>query len=169
MLHSMKTSRGNVWDSCNHPEEWENCVVRVIHDQNCGFKARFQKDTCTPKFTEALFTKAKTWKQPLSRRWIRKMLCIIYNGMSLGHRKEWNNAIWGNMEGPGDYQVNQTEKDKIPYDITHTRSLKYDTNECLCETERDSQDTKINSWLPKRRGTKGWECLHRKGKQGLSA
>ena len=107
------------------PEEWENCMVGAIHDQDCGFKTRFQKDTCTPKFTEALFTTAKTWKQPLSRRWIQKMLCIIYNGTRLSHRK-WNGAICSSMEGPGDDRVNQTAEDKRPYDITHMRTLKYD-------------------------------------------
>ena len=35
-----------------------------------------QKDTCTPVFTAALFTIAKTWKQPkcpLTEEWIKKM------------------------------------------------------------------------------------------------
>ena len=27
-------------------------------------KSKIQKDTCNPIFTEALFTTAKTWKQP---------------------------------------------------------------------------------------------------------
>ena len=35
-----------------------------------------QKDTCTPMFTAALFTIAKTWKQsrcPSTEEWIKKM------------------------------------------------------------------------------------------------
>ena len=35
-----------------------------------------QKDTCTPVFTAAIFTTAKTWKQPtctLTEGWIKKM------------------------------------------------------------------------------------------------
>ena len=38
-----------------------------------------QKDACTPVFTAALFTTAKTWKQPkcpLTEEWIKKMWCI---------------------------------------------------------------------------------------------
>ena len=34
-----------------------------------------QKDTCTPMFTAALFTMAKTWKQPkcpLTEEWIKR-------------------------------------------------------------------------------------------------
>ena len=39
-------------------------------------KTLIQKDTCTPMFTEALFTIAKAWKQrkcPLTDNWIKKM------------------------------------------------------------------------------------------------
>ena len=35
----------------------------------------YQKDTCTPMFTAALFTIPKTWKQPkytLTEKWIKK-------------------------------------------------------------------------------------------------
>ena len=38
-----------------------------------------RKDTCTPMFTAALFTTAKTWKQPkcpLREEWIKKMWYI---------------------------------------------------------------------------------------------
>ena len=39
-------------------------------------KTIIQKDTCTPKFTAALFTIARTWKQPrcpLTDEWVKKM------------------------------------------------------------------------------------------------
>ena len=39
-------------------------------------KTTIQKDTCTPLFFAALFTIAKTWKQPkrpLTDEWIKKM------------------------------------------------------------------------------------------------
>ena len=42
-------------------------------------KTLFQKDTCTPMFTAALFTIAKTWKQPKcpsTDKWIKKMWYI---------------------------------------------------------------------------------------------
>ena len=68
----------------------------------------------------------------------------IYNGLLLNHRKERNNAICSNMDGPRDYldylsKVSQTEKDKIPYDITYMWNLKYDINELIYKTEIDSQ------------------------------
>ena len=41
-------------------------------------KTLIQKNTCTPVFIEALFTIAKTWKQPKCSRvkWTKKMWCV---------------------------------------------------------------------------------------------
>ena len=55
-------------------------------------KPIIQKDTCTPMFIAALFTVAKTWKQPSWKRpstdeWIEKMW-YIYSGILLRHKKE---------------------------------------------------------------------------------
>ena len=52
-------------------------------------KTLIQKDTCTPVFTAALFTIARTWKQPRgpsSEEWIKKI--CVYNGIVLSHKKE---------------------------------------------------------------------------------
>ena len=42
------------------------------------------------------------------------MYIYIYNGILLSHKKEWNNAICSNMDGPKDYHTkwSKTEKDK---------------------------------------------------------
>ena len=45
----------------------------------CPEKTTIQKDTGTPMFTAALFTTAKTWKQPKcpsTEKWIKKMWSI---------------------------------------------------------------------------------------------
>ena len=42
-------------------------------------------------FIAALFTTAKTWKQPKSPSadgWIKKMWLYIYNGILLSHKKD---------------------------------------------------------------------------------
>ena len=42
-------------------------------------ETRFERDTCTPMFIAALFTIARTWKQPRSPsadEWIRKLWYI---------------------------------------------------------------------------------------------
>ena len=48
-----------------------------------------EKDTCIPMFIAALFTIARTWKQPRCPpvdEWIK--MCFIYNGLLLSHKKE---------------------------------------------------------------------------------
>ena len=48
-------------------------------------------------------------------------------------------ATWMDLEIIILREVSQTEKDKIPYDITYMWNLKYDTNELIYKTETDSQ------------------------------
>ena len=64
------------------------------------------------------------------------------NGILCSHKKEWNNAICSNMDGPRDYHTKWSKSARerqIPYDITYMWNLKYDTNEHIYETETDSQ------------------------------
>ena len=77
-------------------------------------------------------------------RWMHKEDVVhIYDGILLGHKKEWNNVICSNMDGPRDYHTKWSKSDRerqIPYDITYmwNLSIKYDTNELTYETEIDS-------------------------------
>ena len=100
-------------------------------------KALIWKDTCTPMFTAALFTIVKVQKQPKcpsTDEWIEKMwyiyiyayICMwdiyishtyihTHKGIILSHKKEWNFAIWSNMDGTGGHYAkwnNHVEKDK---------------------------------------------------------
>ena len=59
-----------------------------------------EKITCTPVLTAALFTRAKTWKQPKCPSTNEKDVVHTYNGVLLS--PEWNNAICSNMDGPRD-------------------------------------------------------------------
>ena len=55
-------------------------------------------DTCTHMFTVALFTIAKTWKQPKNvHQKMNGLRCDI-----LSHKKEQTNAICSNMDGTRD-------------------------------------------------------------------
>ena len=66
----------------------------------------------------------------------------IYNGILLSYKKEWNNAICSNMDGPRDYHTKWGKSDRerqIPYDITCMWNVKYGTNDLIYETETDSQ------------------------------
>ena len=65
----------------------------------------------------------------------------IYNGKLLSHRKEKNNAIANNMDGPRDDQTKQSKSEgekQMPYDITYTWNLKCDVNPHNYETKADS-------------------------------
>ena len=53
-------------------------------------ETKIERDTCIPLFTEALFTKARTRKQPRyppTDEWIKK-LWYIHNRILLSHKKE---------------------------------------------------------------------------------
>ena len=57
-------------------------------------------------------------------------------------KKEWNNAICRNVDGPRDDHTKWSKSDRerqIPYDIIYMWNLKYDTNEPIYEKETDSQ------------------------------
>ena len=63
-----------------------------------------QKDTCTPMFTAALFTIARSWKQPKcpsTDEWIRKMWCMYtMEYYSVTKRNETGSFVemWMNLE-----------------------------------------------------------------------
>ena len=67
----------------------------------------------------------------------------IYNGILLSHKKEQNNAICSNMDGPRDCHTEWLKSDReeeISYDILYMWDLKRnDTNELTHKTERDLQ------------------------------
>ena len=78
-------------------------------------KTLIRKDLFTPVFTAALFTTAKTWKQPRCPsidEWIKKI--YIYSKILLSHKK---NEIflfattWMDLEGIMLSEISQTEKD----------------------------------------------------------
>ena len=111
-------------------------------------KTIIQNDTCTPMFVAALFTIAKTWKQPKCPsidEWTKKMWYI--------YTMEYYSAIKKNKIIPFVAtrmdleiiilsEVSQKEKDKyhmISYDTTYMWNLKNDTNELIYITETDTQ------------------------------
>ena len=78
-------------------------------------KTTFQKDTCIPMFIAALFTMAKTWKQPkcpLTEEWIKKMWYIYtmeyYSAIKKNEIMPFA-ATWMDVDI---ITLSQTEKDK---------------------------------------------------------
>ena len=80
-------------------------------------KTFIEKDTCTPVFRAALFTKAKTWKQPKcppTDEWIKNMWYIYtmeYYSAIKGKLMPFS-AAWMEIETLILSEVNQNEKDK---------------------------------------------------------
>ena len=55
-------------------------------------------------------------------------MVYIYNGILLGHKKEWNNAICSNMDGTKDDHTKWSKSERgrqIPYNIIYMQNLKY--------------------------------------------
>ena len=68
-------------------------------------KTIIQKDTYTPKFIEALFTVARTWKKPKypsTEEWIKKMWSIYTMEYYSAIKR---NQIVGDVDGPRDYHT----------------------------------------------------------------
>ena len=72
---------------------------------------------------------------------------------SEAQKRVWNNVICSNMNRPRDYCAKWSKSDRerqTSYGITYMWNLKYDTNELIFKTEKDSQ-----TQLPKGKGR--WE------------
>ena len=82
-------------------------------------------------------------------------MVYINNGIFLSHKKEWNNTVWGNMDGPTDYHGKWSKSDKDKYHMTSLICgiYKKDTNELIYKRERDS--IHIENKLTVTRGEEG--------------
>ena len=89
-------------------------------------KTFIEKDTCTPMFTAALFTIAKTWKQskyPLADEWIKKMWYI--------YRIEYYSAIKKNKIMP--FATTWMELEiVILSEVSHKEKGKYHMMSLIC-------------------------------------
>ena len=77
-----------------------------------------------------------------------------HKGILLGHKKEWNNAIYSNMDGPRDHHINwRPEKEiEISYDTTYMYNLKNDTNELIKQKQTQRHRKKLIISKEQRRG-----------------
>ena len=73
--------------------------------------------------------------------WMCVCVCVC-NGILFSYKKEWNNSICSNMDGPRDDHTKWNKSDieiQIAYAITYMWNLKYDTNELTYRIETNSQ------------------------------
>ena len=68
-------------------------------------------------------------------------VCVcVCDGILLSHKKEWNNAICSNMDGPRGYHTKWSKpKTNIIWYHLYVKPKKNDTNELMYKTEIDSQ------------------------------
>ena len=91
-------------------------------------KTIIQKDTCNPKFTAALFTTARTWKQPRcpsTDEWIKKLWYIYTMEYYSAIRRNTFESLlmrWMNLEPIIQSEVSQKEKDNY-HILTHIHGL----------------------------------------------
>ena len=111
-------------------------------------------------FIVALFTIAKTWKQPKcpsKNEWVKKMWYMY----TMEHQSAINKneimpfaATWMDLEITILSEV-KSDRERQIYVITYMQNLKYDSNELIYKTETDSQTQKTNLQLPKGKGRGG--------------
>ena len=108
-------------------------------------ETRIERDTCTPMFIAALFTIARTWKQPrypLADEWIRKLWYIYTVEYYSAIKKNAFESVlvkWMKLEPIIQSEVSQKEKHQ--YSIsTHIYGIQKDGNDDLiCETAKETQ------------------------------
>ena len=87
-------------------------------------KTKIEKYPCTPVFTAALFTIARTWKQPrcpLTDAWIKKLWYIYTMEYYSATKRNAFESVWMrwmNLEPVIQSEVSQKEKDKY-HNLTH--------------------------------------------------
>ena len=91
-------------------------------------ETRVEKNTCIPLFIAALFTIAKTWKQPrcsLTDEWIKKLWYInTMEYYSVIKRNAFESVLmrWMKLEPIIQSEVSQKEKDKY-HILTHINGI----------------------------------------------
>ena len=78
-------------------------------------ETKIEKDTYIPLFIAALFTIARTWKQPrypLADEWIKKLWFHIHNGILLSHKKECTWVSSDEVDEPRTYYTEWSESEK---------------------------------------------------------
>ena len=124
-------------------------------------KTIIQKDTCTPMFIAALFTIARSWKQPKCPsidEWIKKVWYIYameyYSAMK---RNETGLFVemWMDLETVIQSKVSQKVNNKYRI-LTHTcGTQKNGTDELVCRAEIETQKQRTKIWTPRGESGRG--------------
>ena len=91
-------------------------------------ETKIEKDTCIPLLTAALFTIARTWKQPRcpsTDEWIKKVYIYSIKYYSATKRNTFESVLmrWTNLEKNLLYRVKKVRKRKILYSNARIQNL----------------------------------------------
>ena len=115
-------------------------------------ETRIERDTCTPLFIEALFTTARTWKQPrcpLADEWIRKLWYIhTMEYYSVVKKNAFESVLMRWMKLEPIIQREASQKEKHQYSILmHIYGILQDgNNNPVCETAKETQMCRTVFW-----------------------
>ena len=108
-------------------------------------ETRIERDTCTPMFIAALFTIAKTWKQPRcpsADEWIRKQWYIYtMEYYSTIKKNVFESVLMRRMKLEPIIQSEVSQKEKHQYSIlTQIYGIyKNGNDDPICETAKETQ------------------------------
>ena len=101
--------------------------IKLLYDQAIPLlsiypeEIKTEKDTCTPMFTSALFTMARTWKQPRcpsTDEWIKKLVYIYITEYYSAIKKNiFESVLMRSMNLEPIIQSEVSQKDKYKYCI----------------------------------------------------
>ena len=122
-------------------------------------ETKIEEDTCITSFTAALFTIARTWKQPrcpLIDEWIKKLwYTYTTEYYSSIKRSAFESVLmmWMNIEPIIQSEVSQKEKDKYRV-LTHIYGIQINsTEEFIYRTAMKKQTQRdLRTWGEGRRG-----------------
>ena len=128
-------------------------------------ETKIEKDTCIPLFIAALFTIARTWKQPRcpsTDEWIKKLWYIYIMEYYSAIKKNTFESVlmrWMNLEPIIQSEVSQKEKDKYCI-LTHIYGIqKEGTNEFICKAAMEKQTQRTDLWTWGGAGEEKVKCM----------
>ena len=121
-------------------------------------ETKIEKDTCTPMFIAALFTIARTWKQPrcpMTDEWIKKLwYTYTMEAYSVIKRNAFESVLmrWMNLE-----PTIQSEVRKInnKYTLIHIYGIQKDGTDRFifrAAIEKQTQETDLRTWREEGKG-----------------
>ena len=120
-------------------------------------ETRIESDTCTPMFIAALFTIARTWKQPRcpsTDEWIRKLWYIYTMEYYSAIKKNTFESVlmrWMKLELIIQSEVSQKEKHQYSI-LTHIYGIWKDGNDDpVCKTGKKTQMCITDFWTQRER------------------